>query len=263
MENNFSDVDRVLGQPSNKSEAFQSEVDTGKTSKFRPTNRPAMAILQVFDDGRESCESVRLRSSLTSIGRSDCDVCIPHDAQISLKHLFVKRKEKGGKSQWTIEDVSDKAMGLFVRVRRARLRHQSEFLIGAQRIVFNAAMNPAEEGKSALTTRLNRGSIPGESTDTESVSCASLSVLSNPRLPKLWLLGNDYWIGRNAACALNIAEDPFVAPQHVRITRQEDGQWQVRSNKAPNGLWIRVSAINVKSTCTFQIGEQRLRLIIS
>lgn len=154
-------------------------------------------------------------------------------------------------------------MGLFVRARRVRLRHQSEFLVGSHRIVFHSAAATSYTAKEALSKRLDRGSIPGESSYSDSIACASLSVSTLPTKPaKLWLLGNEYWIGKSPECGLRIADDEFLAPKHVRLTRQANGDWQAQTEKAPNGLWIRVSAIKVKNTCTFQIGEQRCRLMI-
>ncbi len=261
MSNNFSDVERVLGQ----SPTTRHDVNplASKTLKFRPTKRPPMAILQIFDDGRESCETVRVREDSTTIGRSKkCDICIPHDAKIEKQHLVVKRLQIRGKFSWVIQNTSANNSGLFVRVRRARLRHESEFLVGSHRIRFDEPDPASTEDRSTLSTRLARGSIPGQSSESESVSCASLSLVTKPNITKIWLLGPEYWIGRSPECALCISDDNFLAPVHAKVTRQPNGEWHAQTEKVPNGLWIRVSMIKVKSSCTFQVGEQKLRLTI-
>lgn len=262
MENNFSDVDRVLGTPiANRPSLSLQDSSTSKTDKYRPTIRPPMAILQIFDDGKNSSENIRIRQDVTSIGRKECNVSIPHDNYIEANHLVIRRSQMNGSWMWSVEDISK--IGLFVRVRRARLRHGSEFHAGAQRIIFHSAAAIADDVKSQLSARLDRGSIPGESAHSDGVNCASLAVCKGVEIgPKLWLLGNEYWIGRSEECAICIASDRFLAPKHVLIRRQSNGEWHAQTEKAPNGLWIRVAAIKIKNSCTFQIGEQRFRLTV-
>lgn len=203
MENNFSDVDRALR--AGEITAGQQEARQKTTRKFRPIHRPPMAVLQVFDDGRESYESFRIRTDATTVGRTDCDVCIPHDGQIALRHIVIRRAGTQRAYQWTIEDVSG-GLGLFVRARKVRLRHQSEFLVGSHRLVFHSAAATSCEVKEALGKRLDRGSIPGESTHSDGIACASVSVCTLVvKAPKLWLFGNEYWIGRDPECALRVS----------------------------------------------------------
>ena len=59
--------------------------------RFRPVNRPPMAILHIFDDGRETSEAIRIREDQTTIGRNS-DVSIPHDPGIASLHAQVIRK---------------------------------------------------------------------------------------------------------------------------------------------------------------------------
>lgn len=261
MDHNFSEVDKVLQQLDGVDEK-QRPLPAGKPHKYRPTLRPPMAILQIFDDGRESCESMRIRSDLTTIGRTGCDASIPHDNQIAPTHVIIQRISARNKFHWSIEDVSE-GKGLFVRVRRARLRHHSEFLAGSQRFIFHGAEKSSAAVKSSLSQRLDAGSIPDQSSYADGIACASVSLCrSTGTGPKLWLLGNEYWIGRDESCGLRVADDEFMAPKHVKLLRQGDGDWHALTDKAPNGLWIRINAIKVKNTCTFQIGEQRFRLTI-
>lgn len=50
---------------------------------YRPTVRPPMAILVVFDDGRTDGEIIRIRDHRFIIGRSEGDLVIPFDGRIS------------------------------------------------------------------------------------------------------------------------------------------------------------------------------------
>ena len=64
---------------------------------FRPILRPPTPILTVCDDGSESGESVRIRKDRFVIGRTEGDLVIPHDTQISGRHAELRQslvKEK-------------------------------------------------------------------------------------------------------------------------------------------------------------------------
>lgn len=50
------------------------------TSAYRPTQRPLIAILTVFDDGKSEGESLRLWTDRFVVGRSEGDFLLPHDA---------------------------------------------------------------------------------------------------------------------------------------------------------------------------------------
>ena len=50
---------------------------------YRPTVRPPICVLTLFDDGKTEGEVVRIRSTRFVIGRSDGDLLLPHDEQIS------------------------------------------------------------------------------------------------------------------------------------------------------------------------------------
>jgi hypothetical protein len=98
---------------------------------YRPTHRPPMARLTLFDDGSTEGELFRIRKGSTSIGRRDCDINISHDPMIADQHLAIDLERKNGEYRWTIRDLSRES-GLWVRVRKIELKEGSEFLVGFQ-----------------------------------------------------------------------------------------------------------------------------------
>src|SRR5271170_3053914 len=52
---------------------------------FRPTVRPPVAVLTVFDDGKTDGEMIRIRDHRFIIGRAEGDLCIPLDGRMSAK----------------------------------------------------------------------------------------------------------------------------------------------------------------------------------
>lgn len=258
MTGDFTDVDKILASEMGRNDASKPSLNA--TQKYRPSVRPAMALLDVFDDGQRDAERIRIRQDVTTVGRQGSDVCIPHDAAIADLHLKIVREAVGARWRWSL--VAEPMCKLFVRARRTRLRQGSEFLAGSNQFQFRAGMKASAASKDELAARLVRGSIPGASLDT-SLDCASIIALTGSKKDRpLWLLGAEFWIGRAPDCSLCLADDPFLAQHHVRLAKQESGEWQALTNKVPNGLWIRVESISVQSTCTFQIGEQRMRFSV-
>ena len=105
---------------------------------FRPTARPPVALLTVFDDGKTEGETIRIRDSRFVIGRTEGDLKIPIDGRISSKHLEITHQVVGGLHRWVLTDMQS-MHGLFVRVSKSVLADQSEFLIGGGRYQFEAA----------------------------------------------------------------------------------------------------------------------------
>jgi pSer/pThr/pTyr-binding forkhead associated (FHA) protein len=199
---------------------------------YRPTVRPGMATLTVFDDGSGEGEIVRLRTDRFTIGReAGADLVIPHDPGISPVHASLVRKVNAGKTVWRLTDERS-ATGLFVRVSQARLADGKEFLVGGGRFRFEA------DGPGFAVRDVTPGG-PGD------------------RLP---LTRADHWIGRDPGCDLARPDDPFAEVQHVRLSRDAAGVWTASHHKSLNGLWLRVPEVTVAGICHFQLGEQRFRL---
>src|SRR5207244_10706659 len=130
-----------------------------QSNPYRPTIRPPIALLTVFDDGKTEGQVIRLRGERFIIGRSEGDLLIPHDELISGRHVEITRHRLGNEHRWVITDLQTRN-GLFIRVSRTVLTDKSEFLVGNGRYRFEAANSelpgtvdfvPAE-AKPAATT---------------------------------------------------------------------------------------------------------------
>ena len=190
---------------------------------YRPTIRRPMALLHVVDDGSEDGEIVRLRGDETVIGRSEGDVVISHDLLMSPRHARIARLPQGG---WRLEDLGT-ATGTFVRVDRARLRHERMIQVGGTRLRFHEV--------DVTEAWLVEVTATGAGRRHECV--APLTT-----------------IGR-AGCTVTI-DDPFVDDVHAEVRRGQGG-WRIR-NTGANGLWVRVEEpVELHATAQFLCGEQR------
>ena len=106
-------------------------------SPFRPTARPPIALLTVFDDGRTDGEVIRLREARFHIGRTEGDLRIPLDGRMSARHVEITYQNVGGLHRWVVTDLQS-THGLYVRVSRTVLADKAEFLVGNGRYRFEA-----------------------------------------------------------------------------------------------------------------------------
>jgi pSer/pThr/pTyr-binding forkhead associated (FHA) protein len=226
---------------------------------YRPTVRPPIATLTLFDDGKTDGEAIRIRTDRFVIGRSEGDFRIPHDELISARHVEVTRQKIGEAYRWIITDLQT-TNGMFVRVSRTVLADKAEFLVGNGRYRFVAPTGvlertvdlPADARPSTTRAWETPSPTPQQPTLVELLTGAN-----GARIP---LVKSEYWIGSDPSCAVCRPEDPFVEPRHARLSVDANGVWHAQNNKSANGLWYRVPQIMVDDACLFQIGEQRLRL---
>lgn len=209
-----------------------SDKTVGTVAAYRPTKRPPIAMLTVFDDGSDDGEIYRLRSDRWTIGRdAQADLVIPHDPEIAPIHAIIHRSNNNGQWIWKIVDENSTS-GLFIRVSQAKLSEGKELLAGRGRYRF-------EVFGTGYAIRQITADGSGE------------------RLP---LTQSEHWIGRNPACDLAQTEDDFLEDRHVRISRSASGSWTASHQKTVNGLWLRVPEVAVTGFCHFQLGEQRFLL---
>lgn len=228
---------------------------TAGAMPYRPTSRPPMALLTVVDDGSSEGEVIRIRTARFVIGRKDGDFNIPHDALISSRHVEITRQLDGEQYRWLVTDL-DTTNGLFVRASRIVLSSGVEFMVGRGRYRVTATAPAAEAMSATDTTRpwaTDAAALLGGVTLVELTATGPGKTIA--------LTGKECWIGTDAACAIR-RDDPFTEPHHVRLVRDDKGNWQAQHNKTLNGLWLRVPQIVAEDGCTFQIGEQRLRLSV-
>lgn len=218
---------------------------------FRPRQRPPMALLTIYDDGRSEGERVRVRQDITVIGRSQGDVQIPHDERVSSRHAEIRRAADERSWKWTLADLGS-TNGTFVRVHKCSIKPGQELMIGHRRFRFEDAPTPTPEE-------------PAEGKKTASFVIPALdqaalveltSVGDGRRYP---LPGLDNWIGRDPACTVAL-DDPMMADHHVRLSRDDRG-WKLESHEARDGVWLRIEKpVTIDRSCSFQLGEQRFLL---
>jgi pSer/pThr/pTyr-binding forkhead associated (FHA) protein len=202
-----------------------------KVPLFKPTSRPPVALLTVFDDGEHDGDVVRIRGERFVIGRSEGDLLLPHDGQVSTRHAEVVRQQvDDGSWAWELIDL-DSTNGTFVRAGTAILKDGQEFLIGQTRYRFTHG-----EGAAAQLIELRKAGAG----------------------PRLSLIDQEYWIGsERPVCAIVPVDDPFVSPRHARLSRDAKDRWHISNNRAINGVWLRVEQTDLTRSCFFQVGEQR------
>jgi pSer/pThr/pTyr-binding forkhead associated (FHA) protein len=217
---------------------------------FRPRQRPAMAMLTIYDDGRDAGEDVRLRRDVTVIGRGQADIVIPHDDRMSGKHAEIRRAHEDGAWKWQLVDLGS-TNGTFVRVHKCSIKPSQELMVGHRRFRFEDTAPPPEE--------------PSEGKKTVSFVIPALDAAAMVELTsqgdgqRYPLPGLDNWIGRAADCTVTL-DDPMIADHHVRISRDDRG-WKLESHEARDGVWLRIEKpVSVDRTCSFQLGEQRFLL---
>ena len=227
----------------------------------RPTIRPPVAELTIFDDGQTVGEMIRIRSNRFIIGRTEGDLLISHDDLISTRHVEITRQQFEGGYRWVITDLQS-TNGLFIRVSRTALADGSEILVGCGRYRFDAPEGDPVETIDHLPA------APHASYTTR--GWEEKSPLSKPPAltelvrggigNRILLTRAEYWIGTDRDCDLCRLGDPLCELKHVRVSRHPKGGWQAEHNKSLNGLWYRVAQTPVESTLLFLIGEQRFRL---
>jgi pSer/pThr/pTyr-binding forkhead associated (FHA) protein len=239
-----------------------SPARSSSANHFRPWLRPPMAVLTVFDDGKQEGEQIRVRGPRFVIGRVEGDLIIEHDNMISSKHVEITRQQVGGQWRWVVTDLQS-TNGMFVRVLRTALQDKSEILIGKGRYRFLAPTEaipatvdhaPVEEARNSTQAWADDGS--------EQAIPALMEMIGSAFGPKIMLPQSEYWIGADPRCQICRSNDPYCEARHARLFRDEKGRWQAENNKSVNGLWFRLPQVVSDSTIQFQIGEQRFKLQI-
>jgi len=227
---------------------------------FRPTVRPPVAVLTVFDDGKTDGESIRIRDHRFIIGRTEGDLCIPLDGRISARHVEITHQVVGGLHRWVVTDLQS-THGMFVRVSRTALADKAEFLVGNGRYRFDAPQADAGQTVDQVANQAAFSETHGLDEGASPFRPAALTELLGKEIGNRALLVKDeYWIGSDPSCAICRPDDPFCEQWHVRLYRGPRGGWHAEHHKTPNGLWLRMPQITVESTARFQIGEQQFQL---
>jgi pSer/pThr/pTyr-binding forkhead associated (FHA) protein len=222
----------------------------------RPVDRPPLALLCILDDGKADGEWVRLRGDRYLIGRTEGDICIPHDSRMSSRHAEITRQQTPGGYRWLLVDQKS-TNGTFVRVGSTVLANQAEFIIGRGLYRFEAGLSgqaPTTDAPGLLAA----GTVPWVNESQRSIVPVLVDITPGGTGQRLRLNLAEAWIGRDArTCQIVRADDRLVNARHARIYRDQKGLWHVENNKTVNGVWLRIEQIALIGTCQFRLGEQR------
>ena len=90
------EIERVRAELRHREASGKSATMARQEQPYRPTVRPPAAILIMCDDGENSGEVFRLRSDRFIIGRTEGDLQLPDDEQISSRHVAPRRAHTPG-----------------------------------------------------------------------------------------------------------------------------------------------------------------------
>lgn len=218
-----------------------------KAILFRPAIRPPTIKICVLDDGgRREGQWLRIRQPSFIIGRKEGDLVIGHDRNISSRHAEILLRDAGnGISEFFIQDL-DTTNGTFARASRATLEDGQEFLMGFRR--YKLVLNHQDETGRPPCDRLvevKRGSQRKRNFKTF-------------RLDKQPVV-----IGRDPEkCNLLILDDPFLSPVHAVLKKDQRNRWAIKNYNSKNGIWIKIDEMKLVSGGEFQIGGQRLIVLL-
>ena len=232
-------------------------------SPFRPTIRPPVAVLTVFDDGKTDGEVIRIRDYRFVIGRSEGDLRIPLDGRMSSRHVEITHQVVGGLHRWVVTDLQS-THGLFVRVSKTALADKAEFLVGNGRYRFDAPQ--ARRGRDGRLRRERAGPRldPGLGRRAQPVPAAGPDRAARQGDRQPHPAGQARILDRLRPDLPDLPpRRPVLRAAARPALSRPQGGWHAEHNKTQNGLWLRMSQITVESMVQFQIGEQRFRLKVS
>ncbi|MEM9827781.1 MAG: FHA domain-containing protein [Planctomycetota bacterium] len=202
--------------------------EIASTLPFRPTIRPPMAQLRVYFDDLRTFETHRLSSDRAVVGRLRGDILIGHDVLMSAEHFEIVRRPAGAGWRWQLRDL-DGSNGVFVRVARAWLADGDEFLMGRHCYRFDHV-----DGVPILQHILHTG--PGD---------------------RIEIPNQGICVGRDQSQLLESFRDDRLDRKHALIQRNSGGSWSIKNLDSLNGIWFRITEIDLGGKCSFQAGEQR------
>jgi pSer/pThr/pTyr-binding forkhead associated (FHA) protein len=221
---------------------------------FRPALRPPTPILTICDDGAESGETVRIRKKEFVIGRTEGDLTIPHDGQMSGRHAAIKQTIVKDALRWALVDLGS-MNGTFVRVSHALLEDGTELILGRTRLRFEnkSSAHAAKPKPPAAEQTTQLWQPPPSNNDSPAI----VEVTSDGSARRVLLNKQEVWLGKDASnCQMVLPADPFVSARHARIRCDDEGRWVIENNKSVNGVWLKVDQIVFKDSCRFMLGEQ-------
>lgn len=201
------------------------------TPLFRPTRRPPMAVLKVYDDNQRDSEAFRIRQTPFVIGRQDGDLVVGHERQMSRRHARIDRVQEGETWRWYLGDLRS-TNGTFLKTEQAPLEDGVEVLLGGELVRF---LESPSGGAPSL-----------------------VKVAPSSEEERVVLSGDSNRIGTDTATCLPFMQtNRFLDPDHYLIERT-DGRWRIVDLGSTNHLWVVISKkVELTAGSMFQIGEQR------
>lgn len=201
------------------------------TPAFRPTRRPPMAVLRVYDDDQRDAEPFRIRQTPFVIGRQDGDLVVGHERQMSRRHARIDRVQEGDTWRWYLGDLRS-TNGTFLRTDQALLEDGVEVLIGGELVRF---LESPSGGWPSL-----------------------VKVAPSSEEERVVLEGESHRIGTDAAtCLAFMQTNPFLDPNNYLVVRT-GGRWRLTDLESTNHLWVAIGKrVELVNGAMFQIGEQR------
>jgi pSer/pThr/pTyr-binding forkhead associated (FHA) protein len=229
---------------------------------FRSLVRPPMALVTAFDDGSTDVgETWRLRRSRTTIGRTNSNIEIAHDPDVSAEHAEIVRREQDGGHQWQLVDLNS-TNGTFVRVNRMILRNGRELLLGGRRFIFKCqdtiGVSEAHDSEQAQATQKQGLPRPGQIlklgarlVEQTPERGGGEHILAEARAKTL--------LGRDASqCDIHIP-DPYLDNIHAQLFQDKQSRWVIKDQQSLNGVWVRVPNKLLDPGTEFLLGGQRFR----
>jgi len=232
---------------------------------FRPVHRPPMAVVCMHYDGSTEGEEIAVRGQEFIIGRTDGDVTIPHDDQISSRHVKLLRRIENSRHKWIVQDLGS-TNGTFALIEEGVLREGHELLLGSRRYRLDIA--PQSDATDSDMPTKEHGqtgtwqSIASTSSSPSTPAPALVELKADGEGDRFEILGKETTIGTDDACDIVIEGDQFLSSRHARLWRDDRGRWMIKPIQAINGVWVRVGAIRLHRSGKFQIGEQRFSVRI-
>jgi len=238
----------------------EKPVPAGETPLCRPIERPPMALLCIVNDGDTDGEWISLRADRYIIGRTEGDVLIPHDGQISTRHAELSRVRTDEGIRWILSDLESRN-GTFVRVGKVLLNDGHQLMFGWTRYRFDDAKGqvaPKASGSAPPVSTL----LPGHSGIAGGEAPVLVEIAAGKDGARIPMIKSEYWVGRDPKiCAIVPPGDVFVNPQHARFYRGSDSRWRLENNRSVNGVWLRIGQpLPLDGGCQFLVGEQRFIL---
>lgn len=223
---------------------------------YSPQRRLPHAKLIVLDDHSASeGEVIRIRKRTLSIGRTQGDLTIESDLEMSGAHAVLECRSDEGHFRWRLTDLGS-TNGTFVRVAKAPLTDGRELLLGLQR--YRVELREADEVTQSVMAKKGVRVFLDGAVGAPPVSQALRLVNTSDARDVYTLKSPRGMLGANPKRCSVVIDDRCLDAEHARLVYKR-GRWQIEDQQSLNGVWVRVRSVWLDEHAEFQLGEQRFR----